>query len=185
MVNLYMQGVERCSANGGPLNRKASKLRAKLHIERRTTMQKTIVYKGATIQVSVDGTIVWNGTIRNHFNNADGYPCVSIKTEKGWRQIGVARLVALAFIPNPENLPEVDHINFDRKDFSVENLRWVSRKENVQRSVPNRPDLHGENNPNYGNRKLNEFYKAHPEIAKEKQGRPGKQNGRYIDGRYM
>ncbi|NBL00993.1 MAG: HNH endonuclease [Erysipelotrichia bacterium] len=39
-------------------------------------------------------------------------------------------LVAKAFIPNPENLPQVDHINNERVDNRVQNLRWVTRSEN-------------------------------------------------------
>ena len=148
-------------------------------------MEQTIVYKGETITVHDDGTIIWNVKIRQHHKNADGYPVVSVKTEKGWRQISVARLIALAFIPNPENLPEVNHLNYNRKDYSISNLEWISHADNVRYSVCNKPDLTGTNNPNYGNKKLSEFYKAHPEIAKEKQGRPGKRNGRYIDGRSM
>ena len=42
----------------------------------------------------------------------------------------VHRLVAETFIPNPDNKPEVDHINTDRCDNDVNNLRWVTRKEN-------------------------------------------------------
>ena len=110
---------------------------------------------------------------------------VSIKTNKGWRSIGVSRLIAIAFIPNPDNLPEVDHINYDRTDYSLSNLRWTTHADNIKRSVVNLPDRHGANNSNYGNKKLSQFYKEHPDIAKIKQGRPGKQNGRYIDGRYM
>lgn len=41
-------------------------------------------------------------------------------------------------------------------------------------------DYTGENNPNYGNRKLSEIYKEDLEYAKEKQGRPGIKNGRCI-----
>ena len=48
----------------------------------------------------------------------------------------VHRLVAETFIDNPHRYPEVDHINQDKLDNRVENLRWVSKSENQQ----NRPD---------------------------------------------
>lgn len=43
----------------------------------------------------------------------------------------VHRLVAQAFIPNPDNLPEIDHISTDRTDNKIENLRWATRKSNM------------------------------------------------------
>lgn len=42
----------------------------------------------------------------------------------------VHRLIALTYIPNPENLPEVDHINRFSDDNRIENLRWVDRRTN-------------------------------------------------------
>ena len=50
----------------------------------------------------------------------------------------VHRLVAEAFIPNPENLSDVDHIDCNKSNNHVSNLRWVSREENMARNrLPN------------------------------------------------
>lgn len=42
------------------------------------------------------------------------------------------RLVAEAFLPNPDNLPEVDHIDTDRKNNKLDNLRWASGSSNTR-----------------------------------------------------
>jgi hypothetical protein len=44
----------------------------------------------------------------------------------------IHRLVAIHYIPNPENLKEVDHLNRDKSDNRVENLRWINHSENCQ-----------------------------------------------------
>lgn len=46
----------------------------------------------------------------------------------------VHREVALAFIPNPYNLPEVNHIDGDKHNNHVSNLEWVTHQQNVQHS---------------------------------------------------
>lgn len=143
------------------------------------TEYKYIDYFGENIGVSKNGKVFWNGAERNIYYNADGYAVCSIKLkEKGWRQVRVARLVAIAYIPNPENLPEVNHKDFDRTNSNVDNLEWISRKDNVRYSICNKPDMHGKNNPNYGNDKLSKIYSNDKELSRIKQGRPGLKNGR-------
>lgn len=59
--------------------------------------------------------------------DAYGYHMVHIGRKNQNKKIH--RLVADAFIPNPENKPTVDHINRDRLDNRVENLRWATTLE--------------------------------------------------------
>ena len=47
----------------------------------------------------------------------------------------IHRIIAELFIPNPNNLEEVNHINCIRNDNRVENLEWVSRKENLSHAM--------------------------------------------------
>lgn len=60
----------------------------------------------------------------------DGYLQVCLRNENCHSWMLIHRLVAVHFIPNPDNLPVVDHANCDKKDNYIGNLRWCSKQEN-------------------------------------------------------
>ena len=64
-----------------------------------------------------------------------GYLYVSLSRNGKCKTFTVHKLVARHFIPNPNNLSEIDHINTDRTDNRVENLRWCTHKENQNNTV--------------------------------------------------
>lgn len=64
-----------------------------------------------------------------------GYAYVGIHKDGEQKKIHIHVLVALAFIPNPENKPFVNHINGIKSDNRVENLEWVTPSENVQHAL--------------------------------------------------
>lgn len=67
-------------------------------------------------------------------NNKKGYPTVYLTINgKGISKV-VHRLVAQTFIPNPNNLPQVNHINGNKENNSVENLEWCTNEYNMRHS---------------------------------------------------
>ena len=70
--------------------------------------------------------------------SSDGYLKVGLTNDEGrCVSTGVHRLIALAFIPNPENKPTVNHKNHDKTDNRVENLEWATvTEQNRHRRKP-------------------------------------------------
>lgn len=61
----------------------------------------------------------------------NSYLRTNISTKDGMRQESVHRLIALAFVANPENKPFVNHKDGNKLNNKASNLEWVSAKENI------------------------------------------------------
>ena len=70
-------------------------------------------------------------SIRKGVSNQNGYIRVMLSKKCKTKNFYVHRLVADAFIPNPKNLPYVNHKDANRKNNSVENLEWCSSQQNM------------------------------------------------------
>ena len=68
----------------------------------------------------------------------DGYMEVGLYRSGKMIRLKVHRLVAQAFIPNPENKPEVNHIDFDRRNNILANLEWCTSQENRRHTSYNK-----------------------------------------------
>ena len=99
------------------------------------------------VKNSVSRKGVTNGRILGQKKKC-GYFKVVLSTGKERTLQRIARLVALAFIPNPDDKPEVNHINGIKTDNRSDNLRWCTQKENVIHAWNS-----GLSTPNTGNRK--------------------------------
>ena len=62
--------------------------------------------------------------------NKDGYLIIDLYNEQNRKACNVHRLVAQEFIDNPDNKPDVDHVDHDLKN-CINNLRWASTSENA------------------------------------------------------
>jgi WD40 repeat protein len=97
-------------------------------------MWKKIIVDGIETFYSVS----IEGKVRNDRRNSllnqheqQGYMHVSLSCFEKTKRLKVHRLVAIAFIPNPENKPYVNHKNGNKSDNTVENLEWVTASENT------------------------------------------------------
>lgn len=107
-------------------------------------------YYGLNYKIFSDGTIVGpeRGIVKQREND-DGYMEVTLGTTKNRHsRVKVHRVIAEQFIPNPLGLPEVNHIDYNRKNNNANNLEWTTHQENIRHSakVGHYANKSGENN---------------------------------------
>jgi len=67
--------------------------------------------------------------IKIQFGN---YPSVSLRKDKKYHTKSLHRLIAETFIPNPDNKPQVNHIDGNKHNYHYSNLEWATPKENIK-----------------------------------------------------
>lgn len=101
-----------------------------------------------------------NGKILKSYVETNGYKRVVLSIDGKRKLYYVHRLLAEAFIDNPENKDCVNHIDGNKLNNSVDNLEWVTYSENTQHAVKTGLHKVGENCYNYKHGK----YSRHKEV---------------------
>ena len=104
-------------------------------------------------------------------SNKDGYLNVNLYKEGRMKTCLVHRLVAKAFIPNPDNKSQVNHRDEDKTNNCVDNLEWMTRRENINYGTRNERSGKSQSMPIYGiNVKTNERIEFPSTMEAERNG---------------
>ena len=74
---------------------------------------------------------LYRGHILKQYLQPNGYLMIRVSTNGKRLNLYVHRIIASSFLPNPNNYPEVNHIDCDRTNNRVDNLEWCTRQENI------------------------------------------------------
>lgn len=103
-----------------------------LNIKQETETGKPVPGFEKLYEVSSHGRVSNYRKVMKFYKINSGYLCVKLTNGEAIKAFLVHRLVAAAFLPNPENKPEVNHIDGDKTNNHVSNLEWVTSAENKQ-----------------------------------------------------
>lgn len=98
-------------------------------------MKSVIVYDRYTLYENGDIENIKTGKLLKNNADYDGYALITLYNGFKGKTHKVHRLVAENFILNPDNKPEVNHIDGNKQNNNVSNLEWVTRIENARHSV--------------------------------------------------
>ena len=88
---------------------------------------------GLSYKVYKNGLIEGKRGVLKQRKNKDGYLEVTMGANPRTTKL-VHRVIAELFVPNPNNLPEVNHKDYNRENPDADNLEWISRRDNVRYS---------------------------------------------------
>ena len=71
------------------------------------------------------------------YSNSKHYAHIPLAKNMKLKTVSLHRVVAMAWIPNPENKPQVNHKNGIKSDNRVENLEWMTNLENMRHAIAN------------------------------------------------
>lgn len=91
------------------------------------SLDRKIIFKNGRV-------CLYKGKIRKLNKSDNGYIVVGLFNKCNYRMVTLHRLIAETFIPNPDNLPEVNHKDENRLNNNVDNLEWCTHKYNNEYS---------------------------------------------------
>lgn len=95
---------------------------------------KKIIDGYENYSISDNGVVIneITGKVKSQFIDKKGYSIVTLFKDNKSKNLKIHRLVATAFIPNKNSLPQINHINGIKTDNRVENLEWCTSNENIK-----------------------------------------------------
>ena len=118
-------------------------------------MQKEISGYNGNYTISEDGVVLSNNAkflnradkSIKHLLTDDGYEFVRLSLNSKMKKHFIHRLIAQHFIPNPQGLEQVNHIDGNKRNNKISNLEWCSRQDNMKHAALNNLMQNGSGRP--------------------------------------